>query len=925
MLFEKDSAQDLICRGFTVPDVCSMTGLDSSSVRSMIRSELSGIDRKAYQYAFIDTHIGRDGFLVIFDDYNHSKIDRFGFLAACGLGLNSMHYPTYQSVKAICDHFGVVPDRKAANTGLHLFDKDSALDLLARGMSKLDVCARTGVPMSKVSAMVQMELAGVDRKAYQQMWVAANVSRDDFCKILSDYGDGKLDKPGFFVACGLGATVGRAKIWQSIRGLCERMNVMDEFQAAYKKVRQGTFVKAQVTMMERYGVDKTSDIPGVREKSLVTMRDKYGVDYTFQSDAIRAKGRATMIERYGAKTTLESDILRSKFNATMRERYDVDWSMQSALIRDKTSQACKARYDVDWPSQRLDVKAQREETLMAHYGVRVPSKSPVIQERIEQTCFDKYGARCVLMNPDIAAKCRATMMARYGVEHVSQSEELHQRSRDAIFKKYGVTSASLIPGVRDKIRETMISRYGVAYGWQNEEIYAKFLWTMHARYGVEYAAQSQVFRGKMYKTMEDRCTWNHSSAEDYLYDKLVSVFGSDDIFREYRTDSRYPYRCDFYVKSRDMFVEMNGYFSHWHHWYGSDVSDLAVLDEFSGREGGRYRSFEQVWPDSDVKKREAARSHNLNYIVFWDGARWSDVDLWFAMGCPDGHDWEREYSWLPDRDLSYTGSFPEKLTLSDKTVFPAVLAAQWREFYKNELDFWSGRFDSKWGTVQARLYANRCKYIGKKPDELTNSEILRGLTISGMVRGYSHFQFGGLLEFLNKYSIKSVYDPCAGWGERMLVFSQFNIAYLGVDINANLFDGYCNLIDQYGLDQTSVICGDSSKLDLSHAHHDCVFTCPPYESKEIYTEYGAENFSHDAFIAWWEQVVKHAVCDNTRIFAYQIDQACKSDMNEVLLNFGWHLDMQIPVAVNKTSHMVRSKGVKKKKNFEEIQVFVRDI
>ena len=736
-----------------------------------------------------------------------------------------------------------------------------------------------------------------------------------------------------------------------IPGMQERVQktMLGRYGAAHALQCEEFKEKAKKTTKEHYGVEFALQSPEIRKKSRETVRAKYGVDYVMQNPDIYARVLETTKARYGVEHPLQSEVCREKLKATNVEKYGVECVFQSPEIREKglatlmeryhvtvpgrspeimrrTIETNRKRYGCDFPMQNPDVYAKSDATCLARYGVHRWHilNVPEIHDAWVATCMARYGVPHPLASAEVREKFRATMCERYGGPYTLSSPVLFERVLKTVRARYGVDNTFLVPEFREKARQTCLEKYCVEHSSQSLEVKDKTRRTMIARYGVPYGMLCPELRDKMLASKDKNGTHNGSKSEDLVYEKLVSVFGESDVLRQYHSDA-YPYRCDFYIKSRDMYIECNGYFSHYHHWFGSYAFDKDILANFREKLSPTfYEKLLSVWCKSDLKKREVARDGNLNYVVFW-GDNSEDADIWFAMGCPDGHDWEREYSWLPDRDLSYTGSFPEKLTLSDKTVFPAVLAAQWREFYKNEFAFWSGRFDLKWGTVQARLYANRCKYIVKKPDELTNLEILRGLTISGMVRGYSHFQFGGLLEFLNKYSIKSVYDPCAGWGERMLVFSQFNIAYLGVDINANLFDGYCNLIDQYGLDQTSVICGDSSKLDLSHAHHDCVFTCPPYESKEIYTEYGAENFSHDAFIAWWEQVVKHAVCDNTRIFAYQIDQACKSDMNEVLLNFGWHLDMQIPVAVNKTSHMVRSKGVKKKKNFEEIQVFVRDI
>ena len=123
----------------------------------------------------------------------------------------------------------------------------------------------------------------------------------------------------------------------------------------------------------------------------------------------------------------------------------------------------------------------------------------------------------------------------------------------------------------------------------------------------------------------------------------------------------------------------------------------------------------------------------------------------------------------------------------------------------------------------------------------------------------------------------------------------------------------------------SFVIEDASSFDMRGSSHDSVFTCPPYGSMEHYTDYGAENFDESSFLDWWRRVVNMSVGLKTKIFAYQIDQSHKAMMNSVLEDCGWALLDQISVGKNKLSHMNRRNGAVSKKNFEEIQVFVRNM
>lgn len=149
-----------------------------------------------------------------------------------------------------------------------------------------------------------------------------------------------------------------------------------------------------------------------------------------------------------------------------------------------------------------------------------------------------------------------------------------------------------------------------------------------------------------------------NTPKDALYVLLVNQFGEEDVCRNLIVDKRYPYHVDFYVKSRDLFIELNGDKSHNTHWFDeSDFRDRQTLDSWHEnmlrieRETGkksRYRQYIKTWTQTDVAKRTRARDMGLNYLVFWDGGNKNsvpsliDARAWFLDGCPEPKDWHPE-------------------------------------------------------------------------------------------------------------------------------------------------------------------------------------------------------------------------------------------------------------------------------------------
>ena len=502
--------------------------------------------------------------------------------------------------------------------------------------------------------------------------------------------------------------------------------------------------------------------------------------------------------------------------------------------------------------------------------------------------------------------------------------KLHMKN--GTIAKYGTDNVFKLSEFQEKAGDTREKRYGDTCVMNNDDVLAKYHATCMERYGVSCYARTADFRRKMNNFTSMRIqdgVFSSSSSEETLYILLLNCFDESDIIRQYMSDV-YDYDCDFYIKSRNMYVELNATWLHGGHWYDADSTyDNSVLLKWQKKNTAYYDNAIATWTKRDVHKREMAKKNALNYVVLWD-ANLSDAMLWIAMGCPDGQDWLQEYSWLPERSLAVNFSYPKIDVCNNRSVRAAVKAANGHVFYDNAINLWDANpYVLCYGTLQARLYANRYKYLGKLPYDLSDIEILRGLSISGLYRGYSVFDNTGMVDLIRRYDVTSIYDPCAGWGERLLTSGLLGVKYQGCDINAKLFDGYDSLINHYHLQDCQMHLGDSSMYDMRQHNHDCVFTCPPYESVEHYTTVGAENFSHEDFLAWWKEVVLHSISDTTRIFAYQINTRFKDNMNRILLDLGWTLTEQIPVGKNAVSHLSKRNGKKEKKNWDEIQVFVR--
>lgn len=506
------------------------------------------------------------------------------------------------------------------------------------------------------------------------------------------------------------------------------------------------------------------------------------------------------------------------------------------------------------------------------------------------------------------------MLDKYGVDNPFKLDEFQAIAAETRKEKYGAEYTLASGSVLSDAARATFAEHMQDDAFR-KELNEKKCATNTALYGVSYVVQSPVFQAKMNATKHKNGTFNSSNIEECI--KALDIFKS-----QYKKDVRYPYLCDFYDKDKDLFIEVNASWTHNFHWYDVD-SDAVMVNAWKKKsdDSQYYASALKIFTKSDVEKRECARKNNLNYVTLWDSDG-MDADLWFAMGMPLGKDWEHEYSWLPyhyipeDVDVS-------KMRLSWRSLSAVVKDAQRKVFYKRELELWNENQlrNGKWGTVQAFLYANRYKYLNKLPHELTDRMLLRAFRISGLYMGYTSFNSTLMRQVIEKYNVKSVYDPCAGWGERMMICGKLGVSYEGCDINSELFEGYkklYELIDGF----KPVLHNNDSVNQLVVSDADAVITCPPYKNIEVYSENGAENLSDEDFAAWWGEVVKNCSYGKAKVFAVQTNQSCRSVFMDALVAHGWQFKEELLFDNNQKSHFHRSNGIDKHE-YESMLVFVR--
>ena len=156
-----------------------------------------------------------------------------------------------------------------------------------------------------------------------------------------------------------------------------------------------------------------------------------------------------------------------------------------------------------------------------------------------------------------------------------------------------------------------------------------------------------------------------------------------------------------------------------------------------------------------------------------------------------------------------------------------------------------------------------------------------GRTAAGNVFECFRINLGSIVMFKSttakylykKYSVKSVLDPTAGWGGRMLGAWALGINYTGIDTNTNMKSAYDRMIKYLGnysefnnpliqeeqSGKLEMIWQSALDVDFSKLEYDFVLTSPPYVNLEIYEHMEVwdsdETFYKGFFIPIWQKCV----------------------------------------------------------------------
>ena len=315
----------------------------------------------------------------------------------------------------------------------------------------------------------------------------------------------------------------------------------------------------------------------------------------------------------------------------------------------KQKQTMIERYGVDNPSKVKEFQDKKKETfLLNHNGVSQNEymrnffhnlyesgrfKELVIKKngsldnyyflsqiKREQTCISKYGS---LDNyyKYIQNKSIETLQKKYGndITNVAQIPFVKEK----IIKKLKNKTDEERTIIKNKIVQTCLDRYGVQSYSQTNEYLEKSKYTYLQKYNSEHFTKSNEYKKnvksymkKQYESKKKNNTFHTSSLENKF--DLWLQNNNFNFKKQYR-DDKYPFTCDFYLLDYDLYIEIQGTWTHGGHPFDiNNQDDINKLELWKSKNTKYYDNAIETWTIRDVKKRNIAKENKLNFLEFFN-------------------------------------------------------------------------------------------------------------------------------------------------------------------------------------------------------------------------------------------------------------------------------------------------------------------
>jgi len=515
----------------------------------------------------------------------------------------------------------------------------------------------------------------------------------------------------------------------------------------------------------------------------------------------------------------------------------------------------------EYKTKRL--KATKE-AVIKKYGVTTYFKTDEFKETSKKACLEKFGTEYAIQNKDIKEKRKDNNMEKYGVRNVHQLQEVIDKTKETNLEKYGHECPIHNPEIRKKVIKTWMRNLDVDNPGKSKISQEK----------VEISFRNN-HNGKTRKQFLQEIKINRNTKPELEFKSLLKN-SNINFIHQFSIDGK---KFDFYLPDKNLLIEINGPF-----WHGENRNDSYSLVQISSMINDEIKRKIAKANNYELKYLSASNLPNLitNFEEkFYDSYKSFNPDTIiltkdYLLKYREEHgDIKFEsyfvpltfyffrtffpYFTLPNRNIKLENELKEtsKFTYDflDEIIHSKINSKGTAYLKSKFLSYWKGK---SMGSVSSIFDAYQDDDILKKVIKyrlgLNKTKETFDISYNNLIRGFSGYRLNLSFfpprlakiifdKYLKNIDNPTIYDPCAGFGGRMLGFISFlngrKGKYVCNEINEETYNELIDLSKELKILNKEIeieVYNESAVTFSLEKLPDLVFTCFPYFNKENYKD-----------------------------------------------------------------------------------------
>ena len=354
-----------------------------------------------------------------------------------------------------------------------------------------------------------------------------------------------------------------------------------------------------------------------------------------------------------------------------------------------------------------------------------------------------------------------------------------------------------------------------------------------------------------------------SKVEIDFYKYLINTFSFENVDPQHY-DDQYPYSCDFFIPGLNLYVEIQGSWTHGKHPFNpDDKKDNEKLNYWKSKDNEYYNNAIYTWTDLDVRKRQCAKDNHINYLEIFS----NDIDDCITIF--EDYLTEKIVDYCLTQELPGNAKWPTNHPIWDCYVGKNI----------SPKEAWNRR-DYLIKAVKNIFYMlpRDEKFRTRHIKELLNCQMKDGKIINSTIKFLQQIQdrftiakIAPKVTAISEYSVKKIIDesgidisngvylPMAGFGGIYRAVKSYG------DIDVETYDINEKFCHWYGWKQRDML---AQKVVTNKV---CI-CCPPFGKKYEHWEGTPDDMSDIDFKEWYHLIKEYVIAPEYIIIGPEIDK-----------------------------------------------------